>query len=444
MKSIIGLKYLIIVTLSLLLMGWTISGVAIYFRLFLFISLAIVGSYFWDVIALRGLAIERASRNKRISVGKVFDERIILSNRKSFNCLWVELEDLSALPQKNGSRLFTSLGGNQQRSFISRNWITRRGSFNLGPMKLTSGDLLGIFRNSRIVPSKGNLVVYPLIFNLERFPLPGGLLPGGSKIRLQTNDINPNVTGIREYAPGDPIKRIHWPSTARKMTYMVKLFEQDPKADIWIFIDGQKEAQFAIMDPVEQTTEKEFSLFRHWQVKLQKDSFEYAVSTAASLTRYLVRINLAVGLVSSGKNVTIVPAEHGERRLNKIYESLAFVEPDGNVPFNYIVQQQSRIIPMGGGIILITPKVTKGLLITIYDLLRRKLFPIVFTINNRSNTTMEDHEDVVGKLDAMKIPLYKLFINDDLGSQLAHISKERSSFFYPRQTPSIIDDRLTS
>jgi len=430
MKKLTGYKYLTILTIFLLMVGWTVSGVGIYFRLLLFISLVIICSYVWDVIGLQGLAVERTSRSKRSSVGKVFDERLVISNSKLFPCIWVELEDLSSLPQKSGSRIFTSMAGNQERSFISRNWITRRGSFDLGPMKLTSGDLLGIFRTSRTIPLINNLVVYPLTFDIDYFPVPGGLLPGGRKIRLQTNDISPNVTGIREYSTGDPIKRIHWPSTARKMTYMIKLFEQDPKADIWLFIDSQKEAQIKSENAVSPIPEKEFSLFKHGQVRLQEDSYEYAISTAASLAKYLIRQKLAIGLASSGKSATIVPAEPGDRQLNKIFETLAFLEPDGILPFTHIIQQQSKVIPMGSGLILLTPMVTNELVIALYELIRRKLFPMIISIQRKSSPGSVGQEEVVRKMDALKIPFFNIFIDDELGSQIRAISKLRKRFAY--------------
>ena len=42
------------------------------------------------------------------------------------------------------------------------------------------------------------------------------------------------------------MKRIHWPSTARRGRFMVKEFEQDPQADIWIFLDAQREVQASL------------------------------------------------------------------------------------------------------------------------------------------------------------------------------------------------------
>jgi uncharacterized protein (DUF58 family) len=51
------------------------------------------------------------------------------------------------------------------------------------------------------------------------------------------------VASVRDYAPGDSFNRIHWPSTARTGQLIVKEFELDPMADIWLFLDLEKRVQ---------------------------------------------------------------------------------------------------------------------------------------------------------------------------------------------------------
>ena len=36
------------------------------------------------------------------------------------------------------------------------------------------------------------------------------------------------------------MRRIHWPTTARRGQLIVKEFEQDPQAEVWIFLDAQQ------------------------------------------------------------------------------------------------------------------------------------------------------------------------------------------------------------
>jgi uncharacterized protein (DUF58 family) len=60
---------------------------------------------------------------------------------------------------------------------------------------------------------------------------------GGDALRRRTHYITTNASGVRDYAPGDPFNRIHWKSTARKDRLIVKEFELDPLADVWLILD---------------------------------------------------------------------------------------------------------------------------------------------------------------------------------------------------------------
>ncbi len=97
----------------------------------------------------------------------------------------------------------------------------------------------------------------PYIVDLDYFPFLPGLLPGGRALHRRTLEVSPHAAGVREYAPGDPLSRIHWKSTARRDHIMVKEFEQDPQADVWILLDAHRhshirEKQSKRQQPVEQ------------------------------------------------------------------------------------------------------------------------------------------------------------------------------------------------
>jgi hypothetical protein len=55
-----------------------------------------------------------------------------------------------------------------------------------------------------------------MLFPVHDFLSPPGLLPGGKAIRRKSIDITPHASGVREYVPGDPMKRIHWPTSVRR------------------------------------------------------------------------------------------------------------------------------------------------------------------------------------------------------------------------------------
>ena len=51
---------------------------------------------------------------------------------------------------------------------------------------------------------------------------------------------------MRDYATGDSLNRIHWPTTARTRRLMGKEFELDPTADIWLYLDLYRDAEAAL------------------------------------------------------------------------------------------------------------------------------------------------------------------------------------------------------
>ena len=70
---------------------------------------------------------------------------------------------------------------------------------------------------------------------------------------------------------------------------MVKEFDQDPQSDIWVLVDGDK----SINCKIEETPDVGFAdtfweLKRKTSFKLPKDTFEYAISTAASIASYFI------------------------------------------------------------------------------------------------------------------------------------------------------------
>ena len=175
----------------------------------------------------------------------MFEERYEIQNTGRMPRLWMEVQDESHLPGAGTSQVFTMIGGHESRSFMSRTRLQERGVFRLGPTVLTSGDIFGLFPAARTIPSEDDLLIYPKLYDVQSFPNPPGLLPGGEALRRRTPQITSNAAGVREYTPGDPLNRIHWASTARRNRLIVKEFELDPLAEVWLYLDASRHTQAA-------------------------------------------------------------------------------------------------------------------------------------------------------------------------------------------------------
>jgi uncharacterized protein (DUF58 family) len=199
---------------------------------------------------------------------------------------------------------------------------------------------------------------------------------------------------------------------------MVKEFEQDPQADIWLFLDAQKQVHASVPSQVMEISESTWMLHRP-KVVLPQDSFEYGISSAASLASYFLMDRRAVGLACSSGISTVVPAERGERQLGKVMETLAFLQPDGVMPLLSLVNIRAKLLPIGTGVILITPSTNPELLLSIEDLQRRNLRPVVVLIKIESFGGAGNSELMVAKLTRRNVPVCSIGFGEDISERLA-------------------------
>jgi uncharacterized protein (DUF58 family) len=413
-----GLRWLLIGMAITGLVGWLITGLTVYARIAYLGSLLIIGGAIWALLSIRGIHFTRQARTLRASMGEVFEEHFEVIKESWLGSLWVEVLNQSDLPMAGGSRLLTGIGPRQRRSYSARTLLYRRGAFTLGPTRLSSGDPFGLFTFRRLISAKDTLVVLPMVVPIKDFPPPPGVLPGGKAVRQRSMDVTPHAAGVREYVPGDPMKRIHWPTTAHRGRFMVKEFEQDPQADIWLFLDALAGIQVSSNLPPEDFHEIGLWLKRP-KITLPADTFEYAISTAASLADHFLAHRRSVGLACAAGKLSIVPADRGERQVNKIMETLAFLQPTGTMPLLSLVTMQAKLLPIGAGIIIITSSVRPELLFVVEDLLRRRLSPVVVIIKPESFGGSGDSGPIIGGLLNHNIPVCSVGMGDDLSVKLA-------------------------
>ncbi|MFM8367994.1 MAG: DUF58 domain-containing protein [Chloroflexota bacterium] len=366
------------------LIGVLVNGAPIFSRfLYSSVLLALFG-WGWTRWVIRGLTFERVARELRANVGDVFEETFKLNNRGRLPAPWIELFNKSTLPFAAGSRLFTLVTGKQLRSYNARTWLTRRGRFELGPTRVTTGDPFGLFTASKEFKSKDALIVFPMIHEIYSFQTPQGVLTGGQVIRKKSPDITPHAAGVREYVHGDAMKRIHWTTSVRRNRLMVKEFEQDPQAEIWIYLDAQQMVHYQKRHEQQEMALHDMLLTKRPKIKLPPSTLEYGVSIAASLAHYFLRQRRAVGFATAGQTFTVLPAERSERQEAKILETLAFVKADGNLSLAGLVATQAAVLPQGSTVILVTPTIRSDLLQAVDDLLFRYLSPVVVLLNTKS------------------------------------------------------------
>jgi len=414
-------RVFVLLILGIGAIGTVVNGAGFYVRVFYIGLLLIALAWLMTTLSLRGIKVERRARAMRGTVGDIFEEHYEITNTSKMPKLWLEVVNETSIPHASGSRVLTLLRGRQKRSHTSRTWLTGRGGFTLGPTKVTSGDPFGIFRTSRTFPATSSLVVLPMLFNVNHFISPPGLLPGGKAIRRKSIDITPHAAGVREYVPGDPMKRIHWPTSIRRDQLMVKEFEQDPQAEVWLFLDTHKTAHFAKPgETYEAPPVDDLFLLRRRKVKLPPSTLEYSISITASLAHYFIGQRRSVGLVTaSGRTYKIIPAERSERQEAKILEELAFLQAESTFTLPSLVTAQMGQLPQGSSAILVTPTIWSELLLGVDSLQRRSLRPVVVLLMSQSFGSRASNEDLAKSLTERNVPVCRVYCDADLSQTLS-------------------------
>jgi uncharacterized protein (DUF58 family) len=414
----------IIVALLLLtgLTGSFVNGAPFYSNIFYLGLILLLGAWLWVRILARSLSLNRQGDSPRASVGDIFKEQYEIMNASRLPGLWIELSNEMPVPTAAGSRLLTSLKPGQKQTYVSRTWLTHRGGFQVGPTLLTVSDPLGLFRIKKSFPAQNSLVILPNIFPILSFLSPPGLVPGGPVIRRKSMDITPHAAGIREYEPGDPMKRIHWPTSARRGQLMVKVFEQDPQAEIWLFLDAQQKAQAHKAFETPDIPLEALLFSRKPRLTLPPSTLEYGISITASLAHYFIGQKRAVGLVTEDRAYTMMPAERSERQETKILETLAFLEGRGDLAIAALVSIQARRLPPGSSVILVTPTVSLDLLGVADDLQRRNLRPVVVLLAADSFEGAPGTDKLAGQLRDLRVPVCLIYCDSDLGQTLSTFS----------------------
>lgn len=126
----------------------------------------------------------------------------------------------------------------------------RRGRLTIGPVRTVRADPVGIVRRERLWTRAAEFIVHPRTIDIPSTS--SGLvrdLEGQPTRDLTSSDLA--FHALREYAAGDERRHIHWKSTAKTGTLMVRQFEQTRRSHLVVAlsiasIDFGSDAEFEL------------------------------------------------------------------------------------------------------------------------------------------------------------------------------------------------------
>jgi uncharacterized protein (DUF58 family) len=189
-----------------------------------------------------------------------------------------------------------------------------RGHVHFRGVTLARTDPLGLVRALRHVPAPDTLLVLPRRYPLPPLALPGvrRYQPGGIALASSVGD-SEEFMSLREYRPGDPLKRIHWRSSARVGRPVVREYQDEFFVRHGLVLDT--------FLPVGAS-----------------EIFEDAVSVAASFAAGVRAQDSLLDLMFVGPEAYVFTAGRGLGQLERMLEVLADVRPCVDRPFSALQQ----------------------------------------------------------------------------------------------------------
>lgn len=208
-----------------------------------------------------------------------------------------------------------------------------RGRYRVGPFSLYFFDPWGLFFLKKTYPAHSEIYVYPQTFNIRRLPpLVKGIAPWFGIETSRVSGDEHEFYGIREYKQGDPIKRIHWLSTARQNKLIVKQFQRQSFFRATILFNLEKDKNFG---------------------EGRESVAEYIVKMAASAVKYLIERDVALEVIAHVGEIVHIPFNKGPEHLESILRFLAVAKAESKVDLSEILQEFYRYIPNDSSLIVI-------------------------------------------------------------------------------------------
>jgi uncharacterized protein (DUF58 family) len=343
-----------------------------------------LAAYLWASSLARSVRVTRSLRYAWAQVGDLLEERFALCNQGKWPVLWAEVDDESNLPDYPSDRV-AAAGGELTFRWRVSTVCKRRGLFTLGPWTVRMQEPFGLFTVTQRYEQTHNLLITPPVMELPSLILPRGVAMGRAVARQPAAYLTLNVSGARRYAPGDPLRRIHWPSSAHHNTLISKTFDAEISGDLWIVLD---------LDTGVQAGEGEES------------TEEYGVILAASLAERMLRQNRAVGLVAYGAQDAYLAPGRGERQLWCLLRALALVQAGESAPLATVLTEMRAVLGRQTTAAVITPSCNPAWVEALGPLLRRGVAPTAILMDPASFGGQGDLSPVRGMLAGLGIPAH--------------------------------------
>ena len=218
----------------------------------------------------------------------------------------------------------------------------RRGVFGLGPVTLRAGDLFAGVAGTVEVPGSERYLVRPRavpVHGLGQPPRWGGI----ERARRGLFENPALFAGVREYQPGDPLRRIHARTSARLGRPVTKRYEPAREREVLVALDLQ-----TVSGPA-------------WQPSFDEEAVEDLCVAAASIARALHADGAAFGLAAAAYSgslqpIAYLPPAEAPGQLERVLDLLARLSSHPSRPFEMLLSGLLRRLRPGATVLVLTAR----------------------------------------------------------------------------------------
>ncbi len=339
-------------------------------------SLRVTAGFLFAVLAVSELAhrvlprmigVGREERVVRVNRFEPFTVRLVVVNRWPLPVRSVLVCDEPGGLRPSGPTAFlVALAPSERRVLEWPAEAHERGEFHAGPVEISGPGPFGLRPWRRAVPAPFTVIAYPASRPLSlahRRGLASGAIASANRL---DEDVT-RYRSLREYVPGDELRRINWKVSAR----LGGLFSVEYAPSISV-------PALILLDLAEPD----------YPVAHRQAMMERAIETAASLVTHFATLKQPVGLVA----VAGIPGREGFPSLAlrggpdhavAILETLARVRPyPDRVPLARLVMQSGVAVPTGTLLCVVSPPLAAEDRAGLRDLRRRGIWLEAFFVTS--------------------------------------------------------------
>jgi uncharacterized protein (DUF58 family) len=277
-----------------------------------------------------------------------------------------------------------------------------RGRHRFAPVRLSIADPFGLAEAGLSLEEQQALVVYPRLTELEQLFFDGGAGPEHGRRLLLRRPVGFELHSVRDYQQGESLRRVHWPSTARRGSLMVKELEDSPRDEVAVLLDGDPTAVTGVPP---------------------NSSFDAAVRVAGSILLAQLRRGRRCVLVlnTAGRETQVVSSDGPEWQ--RTLELLAAAEPDAPGPAASLLQSGEGPAVRSLELVVVTSRIERSLVDRLLErALTRRAVALVYVEPETYAGAGRGREPALLQLQAAGVPIAVVRHGENLAAALGGAS----------------------